>query len=72
MQAALLRDLVPEEGSIWLLPDGDKAGERMAEETLVLLAQHRFVRLVKLEEGQQPTDLSPEELRQRLVVPESP
>jgi hypothetical protein len=27
-----------------------------------------FVRLVKLEEGQQPTDLSPEELRRRLVV----
>jgi DNA primase len=34
---------VPEGGSIWLFPDGDKAGERMAEETLVLLAPHRFM-----------------------------
>jgi DNA primase len=61
-QAALLQDLVPEDGSIWLLPDGDKAGERMAEETLVMLAPHRFVRLVTLEEGQQPTDVGKEEL----------
>jgi DNA primase len=65
-QAELLRDLVPEDGSIWLLPDGDKAGERMAEETLVMLAPYRFMRLVKLAEDKQPTDLSPEELRGRL------
>jgi DNA primase len=65
-QAILLRDLVPEDRSIWLFPDGDKAGERMAEETLVMLAPHRFMRLVKLPEGQQPTDLSPEKLRERL------
>jgi DNA primase len=68
-QAALLRDLVPEDGSVWLFPDGDKAGERLAGETLVMLAPHRFVRLVKLSEGQQPTDLSPEELRRRLAHP---
>jgi DNA primase len=65
-QAGLLRDLVPENGSIWLLPDGDKAGERLAEETLAILAPYRFVRWVKLEEGRQPTDLFPEELRGRL------
>lgn len=65
-QGELLRDLVPEDRSIWLFPDGDKAGGRMAEETLVLLAPHRFVRLVTLEAGQQPTDLSPEELQERL------
>jgi DNA primase len=50
-QADLLRDLVPEDRSIWLFPDGDNAGERMAEETLVLLAPYRFVRWVKLLEG---------------------
>lgn len=38
----------------------------MAEETLVMLAPYRFVRWVKLTEGEQPTDLSPEELRERL------
>jgi DNA primase len=65
-QVDLLRDLVPEDGSIWLLPDGDKAGERLAEEALVMLAPHRFVRLVTLPAGQQPT---PEELRRRLALP---
>jgi DNA primase len=69
MQADLPRDLVPEDGSIWIFPDSDKAGERMAEETLVMLAPYRFVRLIKLEEGQQPTDLSPEEHRVRLHLP---
>jgi DNA primase len=68
-QAGLLRDLVPEDGSIWLFPDGDTAGERMAEETLVMLAPQHFVRWVKLEEGQQPTDVVREELRGRLPLP---
>jgi DNA primase len=68
-QASLLRDLVPEDGSIWLLPDGDTAGERMAEEALVMLAPYRFMRLVEPPAGQQPTDLSPEELRKRLAFP---
>ena len=61
-QGELLRDLVPEDGSIWVFPDGDAAGGRMAEETLALLAPYRFVRWVKLDEGQQPTDVSPTEL----------
>jgi DNA primase len=62
-QADLLRDLVSEDGSIWLFPDGDKAGERMAEETLAMLAPYRFVRWVKLDEGQQPTDVGDDKLR---------
>jgi DNA primase len=66
MQAGLLRDLVPEDRSIWIFPDGDNAGERMAEEALIMLAPYRFVRLVTLPKGQQPTDLSPEEIRERL------
>jgi DNA primase len=65
-QADLLRDLVPEGGSIRLLPDGDKAGERMAEETLAMLAPYHFMRWVKLDEGQQPTNLCSEELHELL------
>jgi DNA primase len=68
VQAGLLRDLVPEDGSIWLFPDGDKAGERMAEETLAMLAPYRFVRWVKLEDGQQPTDVGKEDLYALLPV----
>jgi DNA primase len=67
-QACLLRDLVPEDGSLWLFPDGDKAGERMAEETLAMLAPYCFVRWVKLPEGQQPTDVGKEELYAKLPV----
>jgi DNA primase len=67
-QAGLLRDLVPKDGSIWLLPDSDKAGERMAEETLAMLAPYRFVRWAKLDEGLQPTDVGKEELLARLPV----
>jgi DNA primase len=67
-QADLLRDLVPDGGSIWLFPDGDKAGERMAEQTLAMLAPYRFVRWVKLKEGEQPTDLPTEGLQELLPV----
>jgi DNA primase len=67
-QAGLLRDLVPEGGSIWLFPDGDKAGKRMAEETLMMLAPYRFVQWVKLPERQQPTDVSTAELHTTLPV----
>lgn len=40
----------------------------MAEGALKLLAPHRFVRWVKIEEGKQPTDLSAEELHIRLPM----
>jgi DNA primase len=67
-QARLIAELVPEDGRIWLFPDSDPAGERMAEQALAFLAPHRFVRWVKLGEGKQPTDVSPEELHTLLPV----
>lgn len=67
-QARLIAELVPENGRVWLLPDGDKAGLALAENALKLLAPHRFVRWVKLAEGKQPTDVSPEELHTLLPV----
>jgi DNA primase len=67
-QAGLIAELVPEDGRIWLFPDGDPAGERLAESAMKLLAPHRFVRWVKLGEGKQPTDVSPEELHTLLPV----
>jgi DNA primase len=67
-QARLTTELVPEDGRVWILPDGDPAGERLAESALKLLAPHRFVRWVKLAEGRQPTDVSPEELHTLLPV----
>ena len=67
-QAELILKLVPEDGRIWLFPDGDPAGERLAESALKLISPHRFVRWVKLAEGKQPTDVSPEELHTLLPV----
>jgi DNA primase len=70
-QKDLILRLVSPSGRVWLLPDGDKAGDRCAEELLELLSPHRFCRWVRLKEGQ-PTDLSPDELVRLLewkVVP---
>jgi DNA primase len=62
-QAEIILSLVPSSGQVWIMPDGDKAGERFAESLLLRLSPYRLVRWVKLSEGQQPTDLSKEELR---------
>jgi DNA primase len=38
------------------MPDGDEAGRKCAKEGLALLAVNRRGRLIKLDEGKQPTD----------------
>jgi DNA primase len=40
-QAKLIAELVPEDGRIWLFPDGDKAGLSLAESALKLISPHR-------------------------------
>lgn len=62
-QAEIIVRMVKPGGHIWFMPDGDKAGERLAHSFLAQIAPHRFVRWVRLGEGQQPTDLTKEELR---------
>jgi DNA primase (bacterial type) len=61
-QAAILVAQLNEEDRVWILPDGDAAGERLATEALTRLAPHCFVRLVQLQAGQQPTDLNGDDL----------
>ena len=56
-QAELIVSLVKPQGRIWLVPDGNEAGERLAQSLLHQLSPSRFVRWVKLENGKQPTDL---------------
>jgi DNA primase len=68
MQASLITGLVPEDGRIWLFPDGDQTGVCMAESALKLLSPHRFVRWVKLDNGKQPTDAGPSELQKLLPM----
>lgn len=67
-QASLLVSLVKSSGRVWLMPDGDEAGERCAESVLMQVSPNRFVRWVKLAEGKQPTDLSGEQLKNRFTL----
>ena len=62
-QAELIVSLVMPNGRVWMVPDGDKAGERHAQTLVSLISPQRFVRWVRLNEGKQPTDLSAEQLK---------
>jgi DNA primase len=62
-QAELIVSLVKPNGRVWIVPDGDKAGERHAQTLLSLISPYRFVRWVKLDEGKQPTDLPAKHLK---------
>ena len=65
-QAELIVSLVEPSGRVWIVPDGDDAGERHALSLLRLVSPHRFVRWIKLEAGKQPTDYPPVFFRERL------
>ena len=66
-QAELIVSLVKPGGVLWIMPDGDKAGERHAQTLLTLISPHRAVRWLRLADGKQPTDLSLEELKTRFM-----
>jgi hypothetical protein len=59
---------LPTEGRVWILSDGDPAGERLAISVLTKVSLHRFVRWVKCEQGKQPTDLTAEQLKACLTM----
>jgi DNA primase len=61
-QLQLIVEATAPAGTVWLMPDGDDAGERCAHDLLVRLASHRTVRWLKLGTGEQPTDLDQNEL----------
>lgn len=67
-QAELTVSLVKPSGRVWLMSDGDAAGERLAQLFLPKVSQHRFVRWVKLKGGRQPTDLSREEIKSCFTI----
>lgn len=50
-------------GRVWLITDGDNAGDLCAASTLPQVSRHRFIRWVKLDEGKQPTDYDGDALR---------
>jgi DNA primase len=62
-QAALIVSLVKPMGRVWMMPDGNEAGERCALAIFRQVSPHRFVRWVKLTDSKQPTDLSAAQLK---------
>lgn len=61
-QVEILVALLEDDARIWIVPDGDAAGERLATEALKRLAFHFFVRLMELPKGTQPTDLDEDQI----------
>jgi len=66
-QAELIVSLVKPAGTVWILSDGDKAGDRHAHAVLALVSPYRLIRWLKLSDGKQPTDLSGEDLKMRFI-----
>lgn len=62
-QSELIISLVKCGGRVWIVPDGDAAGDRLADSLLQQVSPHRFVRRVKLNQNVQPTDLSAEQFK---------
>jgi DNA primase len=58
-QARLIVASTVPSARIWLLPDGDSAGELCALGAMQRLCPHRFVRWIRLTSGKQPTDSPP-------------
>lgn len=67
-QLRLIETSVTPAGTVWILPDGDEAGTRCAQ-SLLALSSERSVRWLKLDPGEQPTDLSGHELESLLPSP---
>jgi DNA primase len=67
-QIKLILQKVELDGQIALMPDGDVAGRRCAQALLERLSPYRYVRWLKLDEGQQPTDYTTEQLQALLTI----
>ncbi len=55
-QAEIVTSLVHPDGRVWLITDGDEAGDRCAGEVLPRVSRQRFIKWLKLDEGKQPTN----------------
>jgi DNA primase len=61
-QAEIIVDLVKADGKVWAMSDGDPPGIQCAMSILAKVSPHRFVRWVKLQPDEQPTDVPADEL----------
>jgi DNA primase len=68
-QANLIVQSTHTDGRVWIMPDGDEAGERCARSLLAQVSRQRFVHWVNLKAGQQPTDCTAEKINALLHGP---
>jgi DNA primase len=54
-------------GRVWVLSDGDEAGERCAQSVFSEVAAARCVRWARVDAGKQPTDYPPERILAELM-----
>lgn len=66
-QAELVVSLMKPSGRVWILPDGSKDGERLAQSLLLQVSLHRFTRWVQLDQGWQPIDLTADQIKARFT-----
>jgi len=57
-QAAIILGKTHRDGYVFVMPDGDDAGERCAQSVFVGVGAERWVRRIALGKGRQPTDCS--------------
>jgi DNA primase len=65
-QIGLIVGMVPRRGRIWIMTDGDQAGQYCAETLLKKLASYRMVRWLELKDGRKPQHCTGDELREML------
>ena len=66
-QAKLIMEKIKPSGTVWLMPDGDKAGEDCACQLFQFIAPYYRVKWVQLSKGIDPEDCSTEQLKQLLT-----
>lgn len=66
-QLDLIFDLVLPQGRVWVMTDGDAAGERCGLSLCQTIGPNRLCRLIR-KPNRQPTDFSPEELKAMLGI----
>lgn len=67
-QAAIVVKHTVPNTRVFVLPDGDQAGERFAQSVFAALGPYRFMRWVHVRDGRQPTDCEPKELTKLLRI----
>lgn len=66
-QAEIINSLLSETGRVWLISDGDEAGEKCAAQVLPRVGSNRFIRWLRLPTDKQPTDFPEAFFRERIA-----